>query len=237
LISLATFSYVLFEVLFVWDLHSVYHQAVYVIFCLSAIYTYGASMCYHWFHCVSHQHHETLLRMDISGIGALICGSFYPPLYYSFHCHPAFGMFYLVLVTALCIAAGVMLFFPKYSTEEYRWFRATILTSVTGVAIFPIIHLFFIYGFENALFIEKMSGVLEMIIYLVLGLVFYLSKVPERFAPGRFDILFHSHQFWHSFIFVATIVHLFNMLRVMDHFDTSPCYGMAGQFLDKPHFT
>ncbi|MNE92178.1 hemolysin-III related [compost metagenome] len=87
-----------------------------------------------------------------------------------------------------------------------------------------------IYGIENAMFIETSSGVAQTAAMCAIGLLFYATKIPERFYPGRFDIVLHSHQFWHSTIFVAMLVHLRNMLRVMATFDTHPCYGMKGSF-------
>lgn len=33
-----------------------------------------------------------------------------------------------------------------------------------------------------------------------IGFAFYLSKFPESRWPGKFDIWFHSHQWWHVFV-------------------------------------
>ncbi|XP_041379377.1 progestin and adipoQ receptor family member 3-like, partial [Gigantopelta aegis] len=39
---------------------------------------------------------------------------------------------------------------------------------------------------------------LLLIYCLTLTMVFfYSSKIPERFSPGKFDYLFHSHQLFH----------------------------------------
>ncbi|XP_043927714.1 membrane progestin receptor epsilon [Protopterus annectens] len=40
-------------------------------------------------------------------------------------------------------------------------------------------------------------------LWLVLAAFFYLSKVPERLKPGCFDIMGHSHQFFHIFTFLG----------------------------------
>lgn len=41
--------------------------------------------------------------------------------------------------------------------------------------------------------------------WLVLSAVFNISKFPERFAPGRFDIWGHSHQWFHCFTFLSIL--------------------------------
>lgn len=42
----------------------------------------------------------------------------------------------------------------------------------------------------------------------ILGAAAYGFRVPERFAPGDFDIWGHSHQFFHLFSAAAALVHL-----------------------------
>lgn len=40
------------------------------------------STIYHWFGCLSEACHTSLLRMDLTGIGLLVSGSFFPAIYY-----------------------------------------------------------------------------------------------------------------------------------------------------------
>lgn len=41
--------------------------------------------------------------------------------------------------------------------------------------------------------------------WLVVSAVFNISKIPERFAPGRFDIWGHSHQWFHCCTFLSIL--------------------------------
>jgi len=77
-----------------------------------------------------------------------------------------------------------------------------------------------------------MSGVGHMYLLYAIGGFFYAFKIPERFAPGKFDYWFHSHQFWHAFIFLATFAHFTSLLQVMKTFDVSPCFGKHDEFVD-----
>lgn len=42
---------------------------------------------------------------------------------------------------------------------------------------------------------------------LQLGALVYAMRVPERWLPGRFDLLLHSHQIFHLLIVLAALVH------------------------------
>lgn len=230
LISFVIFSVQTYRVCFHLEMNDVFHRLSYIVFCCGALYTFGASTVYHWFNCMSFRHHQTLLRIDISGIGMLILGCFYPPIYYSFYCHPYWGTVYIVASTVGCIIASVVFLVPRYTTDTYRFFRICLFVSICSLALLPTTHLLMIYGTKNTLFIEASSGVLQMCVICLTGLLFYATKIPERFSPGKFDVMLHSHQFWHSFILVATVLHWNNMNKIRSTFRVHPCYGMSKEF-------
>lgn len=52
--------------------------------------------------------------------------------------------------------------------------------------------------------------VLQGILYII-GAIIYALRIPERFAPGRFDIFGSSHQIFHGFVLVAAITHFIGL--------------------------
>ena len=42
---------------------------------------------------------------------------------------------------------------------------------------------------------------------------FYASRVPERWAPGRFDLVLQSHQLWHLCVLAAIFAWYDGILR------------------------
>jgi len=46
----------------------------------------------------------------------------------------------------------------------------------------------------------------------ILGVIVYVSRIPERLYPGKFDIWGHSHQIWHFFVLSAAILHYVSSL-------------------------
>lgn len=186
-----------------------WEKASYVVYASTAIYTFLGSLLYHWFNCISHDHHDCLLRMDISGIGFLICGSYYPPIYYAFQNHSAFGILYLTCITIGCILTSMMLLFPRFSEERYSLFRVGVLGSTALFGIIPLVHLFFLHdgGLQNPIFYGKLLAVLELYLWYGVAVLFYATKIPERFLPGKFNIVGCSHNWWHLFVFIASYCH------------------------------
>ncbi|KAL0482207.1 adiponectin receptor ADIPOR [Acrasis kona] len=209
LISFATFLYIGIDILFIERGMSFWEKVAYIVYTCSAIYTFLGSLLYHWFHCIDHSHHECLLRMDISGIGFLIMGSYYPPIYYSFQDVPNIGIMYLTLVTSMCLFCSAMFFIPKFSHDDYRLFRVFVFGCTALFGMIPLIHIFALHlGNLNTIW-RVGSAVIELYLWYGLAVFFYASKIPEKYFPGLFDTIGCSHQFWHIFVFVATVVHYY----------------------------
>ncbi|CAF3918052.1 unnamed protein product [Rotaria sordida] len=45
----------------------------------------------------------------------------------------------------------------------------------------------------------------------VIGASLYAARIPERLAPGLFDIWFQSHQLFHVFVVAAACVHYYGI--------------------------
>lgn len=67
--------------------------------------------------------------------------------------------------------------------------------------------------------------VLEGVFYFS-GVVIYASKVPEKLAPGRFDIVGSSHQIFHVLVLCGAGAHLAGIVQAFvynHHPDTRLC--------------
>ena len=47
--------------------------------------------------------------------------------------------------------------------------------------------------------------------------IFYLPEIPERLAPGAFDLVGSSHQLWHLALIVAVQLHTSGVTRLLEH--------------------
>ena len=80
------------------------------------------------------------------------------------------------------------------------------------VSFFPLHFKFLLYMINSNQTVPVNLSNYLLIYCLTLTMVFfYSSKIPERFSPGKFDYLFHSHQLFHvtgavlSFILLYTV--------------------------------
>jgi adiponectin receptor len=54
------------------------------------------------------------------------------------------------------------------------------------------------------------------------GAVFYVTRIPERWKPGAFDIAGHSHQIFHVFVVLGALAHTTATLVIIDFRRASP---------------
>lgn len=129
------------------------------------------------------------------------------PLYYSFRCTQSFSNTYLGVVTSLTIMCVILFLVPSLSTEYYRNIRIAIFVAFAVSGVIPICHLYYQYGFSYDFLNDSMLRVYIMYGIYGFGAIFYITRIPERLVAYKFDIFFHSHQFWHVFVFSASLYH------------------------------
>lgn len=130
------------------------------------------------------------MRLDHAGILALLWGSDLPTVVYGFACYPALQGLYLVMSTLLIGAAAFMILSEKYQRSEYRNVRLGVMVAVCLYGWAHMAHQVALLGgpgADDGVLVLRMWGS-AFGCYLV-GLVFFLSFVPERFAPGTFDLV------------------------------------------------
>jgi adiponectin receptor len=176
------------------------------------IFTFGAMICLltssvcHLFGCCSAHIAMLMWQFDYAGIAVLIVASFFPPVYYGFLCRPIYVVLYLSLVSIFGIATIAVTLTPKFQDPSYHAFRAGVFTSLGLFGIIPVVHGWRIHSnvaeVHDALVLDLVMGVTYL-----LGAAIYTFKIPERWWPGAFDVIFHSHQLFHVAVVVAAMIH------------------------------
>ncbi|KGN65108.1 heptahelical transmembrane protein ADIPOR1 [Cucumis sativus] len=170
------------------------------MFCLLS-----SSIC-HLFCCHSHPLNILLLRIDYVGITVMIITSFFPPIYYIFQCDPLWQIVYLAGITLMGIFTVVTLLSPSLSTGKFRSFRALLFVSMGLFGIVPAIHSAVVnWGNPRRNITLAYEG--AMAVFYLTGTGFYVSRVPERWLPGRFDLAGHSHQLFHVLVVFGALAH------------------------------
>ncbi|XP_022749629.1 heptahelical transmembrane protein 1-like isoform X3 [Durio zibethinus] len=186
------------------------------MFCLLS-----SSIC-HLFSCHSHHLNLRLLRIDYTGITTMIITSFFPPIYYIFQCDPQWHFVYLGGITALGLFTIVTLLSPTLSTGKFRAFRALLFSSMGLFGIVPGIHAT-IVNWSNPRRNVTLAYESAMAIFYLTGTMFYVSRIPERFKPGWFDLAGHSHQIFHILVVMGALAHYGASLVFLEWRDHYSC--------------
>ena len=187
-----------------------------IVFVGCTILCLGFSATYHLFNAVSPKVAKLLHKLDFAGISFLNFGSSYAVFFYYFYCNPYLLYIFNTIIFVACLACFTASMTEWMDKKESRTFRG-IMYGALGISnVLPslvILYLSTISKPENHLLPIDRSffGILLMATFYLTGLVFYVSRMPERFFPRRFDIWLNSHTIWHIFVFAAACQHLLTL--------------------------
>ncbi|KAL8497836.1 hypothetical protein ACS0TY_021252 [Phlomoides rotata] len=177
----------------------------YVFLCGSMFCLLSSSIC-HLFSCHSHALNSNLLHMDYVGITIMIITSFFPPIYYIFQCTPHWQVIYLSMITLMGICTIITLLSPALSAAKYRSIRAMLFVSLGLFGLLPAVHAL-VGNWHDPHRNAILGYELGMALSYLTGTVFYVTRVPERWSPGWFDLAGHSHQIFHVFVVMGALAH------------------------------
>lgn len=178
-----------------------------VVFIISAMACFACSAVFHLFYSMSPKMAEQLVRLDYAGIAFLIGGSNIPMIYYMLYCHPGPQQLYMLLISLGCLATFVVTVHPRCAGTAFRTPRVLLFITLGLFGSGPFVHYSLLDGFTLSVFLYlvAMGGL------YIGGACIYITQVPERCFPGRFDIFCSSHQWWHMFVFAAALTHYFGV--------------------------
>ncbi|XP_064483338.1 adiponectin receptor protein-like [Ornithodoros turicata] len=183
-------------------------SSMFFLYFVGAVTCLGLSATYHTLNCHSPDVCDLFCKMDYCGITILILGSIYPWLYFQFLCDPPKRLFYCILVTIMGGLTIRLSMSKKFGEPRYRVLRASVFFGFAMVCgILPTSHYGILYGWDNLMYDTKFVYVLLMMLMYVCGSCVYASRVPERFLPGAFDVIFNSHQVFHVFVILGALTH------------------------------
>lgn len=187
--------------------------AGFTVFFIGSVICLGFSATYHTVQCHSQAVSKRFNKLDYVGIVVMIVGSFLPALHYGFYCHPHYQLLYSLAISSLGALAMYVVLSPSYATPAYRPYRTAVFLVLGLSAVIPVAHVVQLYGYRT---ITETMGLRFLILsgaLYVVGAGLYAARIPERFAPGRFDMLGASHQIFHVLILAAAAAHYISIRR------------------------
>lgn len=151
--------------------------------------------------------------------GRLTCrcaaGSTFPPIYYWFYCNFDLATAYLSLVVIINSMCMAVMLIPRFrsacsraasrtaaslhltanrvrvapSRPEYRVHRVVSFIGSGFAGLGPILHVMVRHGFASEEVMVCFWYLILMGVLYVGGSIIYAARIPERFAPGTFDMV------------------------------------------------
>ncbi|KAG8367640.1 hypothetical protein BUALT_Bualt16G0094000 [Buddleja alternifolia] len=182
----------------------------------------GGAMCClifssisHLFACHSPRFHYFFWRLDYTGISLMIVSSFFPPIYYSFLDHTFWLVLYLSSITLLGILIVATLLAPSLSDGRCRPFRAGLFLCMGFSGVIPSTHAVILHWGHSQILVSLGYEMAMGALYGI-GAAIYVTRIPERWKPGAFDVVGHSHQIFHVFVVLAALAHCAASLVIME---------------------
>lgn len=182
------------------------------VFLLGAASCMGISAVYHLLAPWNQHVARFLQRLDYAGISFLTFASNVPAVVYTFACRPHVAFAYICLSAATNGACAVMGLTDRFASQEWRGTRAASFAIAGASGMIPLVHALMLSQRPDASRHEVLamarfaSGLLSMGAQYLVGAALYALRLPERYAPGRYDY-FSSHALFHCLVFSAAWTH------------------------------
>lgn len=109
----------------------------------------------------------------------------------------------------------------KYETAQYKWLRTCVFTLSGATGTIPLLHHVYRYGLTMSVKSYSFEYLLVMWSLYLIGVVFYMMRIPERWIPTKFDIIGSSHQIWHLFVYSAVIANYVGIYQMYHWWHTN----------------
>ncbi|PWZ06924.1 Heptahelical transmembrane protein ADIPOR2 [Zea mays] len=176
------------------------------VFLAGAMACLAVSAAAHLLACHSRRFTRLFWQLDYAGIAVMIVASFFPPVYYAFLGRARTQLVYLSAVTLLGLLVVALLLAPARSSPRLRHLRAGLFVSMAFSGVLPALHALWLNWAHRECHLALALELLMGLVYAA-GAGFYVTRVPERWSPGRFDCVGHSHQIFHLLVLVGALTH------------------------------
>jgi adiponectin receptor len=194
----------------------------FLVFMGGAMFCLLSSSFCHLLSCHSSELTYWLWRLDYAGIATMIATSFFPPVYYVFLCQPIWRHIYLTGISVIGITTVAISLVPVFQTAKYRPMRAIAFAAMGLSGIIPGAHKIIFFHHEPVC-VQTLWYEIGMGLFYLVGVIIYVTRIPERWKPGFFDIAGHSHQLFHVLVIAGAYTHYRAGLLYMDWRDLHGC--------------
>ena len=180
---------------------------------ISVFWCMFTSAFYHTYQALGRKQYNCLLRADYIGISIMTLGQSFCIAYTGFHANIETRNVMIALITALFVSNLVVQLNPCYMKKSFDFKRTLMFLWFILFGIALILYLSFTAN-ENSELARAYTLMNMGVGYLLVGLVFFVGHMPERFLTILFgkrkssrwiremvQLLIPSHALWHLAVY------------------------------------
>ncbi|PSK34993.1 hypothetical protein B9Z65_1576 [Elsinoe australis] len=165
----------------------------------------------------SAEYYRLYLKIDYCGIMVLILADFVTGEYLGFYCEPNPRNLYWGLIGLFTASTAFFVLHAKYQSHEYRNMRVAAFTALGMSAFVPIIHGMLLYDMAEFAARSGLYWYVAEGVVVAVAVLLFVTKFPESWRPGSFDIYGSSHQWFHILTVGTVLLHLRGLWAGYDH--------------------
>lgn len=100
----------------------------------------------------------------------------------------------------------------SFQKPNFRAARGLLFLALGCMGLIPMVHAGWAYWPLVQYFMTPVYFVMGMGALYIIGVLIFIARFPEKYFPGRFDLLGSSHNIWHFFVLAAAISHYIGTL-------------------------
>ncbi|KAH8800335.1 hemolysin-III related-domain-containing protein [Xylogone sp. PMI_703] len=181
-----------------------------LFFIASSLQALISSVLFHTHSCLAHYATVTrFLCFDYSGISTGVLATVLVVQHAALLSHPDIFKIYLAGTTVIGILCIVIPWTSLYNDPKMQPYRMFLFLLLGSMGLVPFLHVWMLDGIEKAVMLYE--PVVRGNIPNIIGSIAFGARIPERWAPGMFDMAGSSHNIWH----IAIALGIFTMYKAM----------------------
>lgn len=201
-----------------------YDNYIFGLFTLGFMTCLSCSAIFHMLKVHSQKIASMGSRLDYAGIILLIASSLIGIIHYSLIDHPIPKNCFIFITSTIGICALFCTWHPQFRSPEWRPIRTSTFVIFAFSGLIPIMYGFYIFEFHEAVNRAGLKFVLFEALSYLTGASIYAFRLPERWIPGKVDMVGNSHQIFHTLVVLGAWFH-FKALVTSYHFAKSTILG------------
>jgi adiponectin receptor len=165
-----------------------------VVYLIGVSITLLCSATFHTFMCCGRNAYNNFARLDYAGVSVQIVTSVLVVVFYSFREPHQLVWRYIYLSSLLVIGLTLLTVMCLEYFAAWRQLRTFLFVLIGAFGLVPVVHVTVQMGVQDPFVATLVRGTVFTCLFYMTGVFIFISRLPERWWPGKFDLMGKSHE-------------------------------------------